>query len=183
MRDIAEPRYSDDPTEQLDALPAHRNNWKLATIGLIGVVLLVLIGVGMFFLGQSTRMSHGEVAAQEHRLVSTAVQQRASQDAASEQQAIARAVVKQKTHDQQVAKKETAHARSVGESTGRAQGESSGKAQGESSGKTYGETVGRLNAESETTKLAGHDSEGYAYGTLPSGQECDDNPRVPLPAC
>jgi hypothetical protein len=146
-------------------------------------LVLALICFGMFFLGQSTRMSHAAVVVQEHKLVRAAVQQRASQDAISEKQAIAQAIGKQKTHDQQVAKGEAAHAKSEGESSGRSQGESSGKAQGETSGKAQGETSGRAQAQSETTKIAGHDSEGYAYGTLPNGRACDDNPQVPLPVC
>ena len=125
--------YTDYPTEKVE-LPAPRNSWKIATIGLIGAVLLAAIGVGMFFLGQSTRMSHGEVMAQEHKLVTTAVQQRVSQDAISEKQAVAKAVGKQKTHDRRVAKQEAAHAKAEGESSGRATGESSGRVQGELSG-------------------------------------------------
>lgn len=167
-------RYPDYPTERIDP-PAQRNNWKIATLALIGVLLLGAIGVGMFFLGQSTRMSHGEVVAQEHKLVAAALLQQAGQDALREKQAVGKAVAKQKAHDQRVAKEVAAHAKSEGESSGRSQGEFSGRAQGESSGKAQ--------AESETTKVTGHDSEGYAYGYLPNGGACDDNPRVPLPLC
>ena len=172
----AEPSSPPDSTEKVD-------RWKIATLGLIGVFVSALVCAVCSFSGQSTRMSHGEVVAHEHKLVTVAIQQRANQDATSEKQAIALAVRKQKTHDQQVAKGEAEHAKSEGESSGRSQGESSGKAQGESSGKTQGETAGRAQAQSETTKINGHDSEGYAYGTLPNGRPCDDNPEVTLPAC
>jgi hypothetical protein len=145
----------------------------------------------MFFLGQSTRMSHAAGVVQEHKLVTAALQQRASQDAISEKQAIVHATGKQKTHDQKVAKGEAAHAKSEGESSGRsqgessgkAQGESSGKAQGESSGKEQGETEGKRQVESRVFHITGHDSEGYGYGTLANGQPCDENPQASLPAC
>jgi uncharacterized protein HemX len=174
--------YADYSTEQLDPRP-QRNNRQIATLGLIGTLLVLAIGVGFFFLGQSTRMSDSEVVAQERKLVATSVQQRANQDAARERQAVAKAVAKQKAHDQQIAKRAAAHAKSEGESSGRAQGESSGKAQGESSGRAQGEASGKTQAESETTKITGHDAEGYAYGYLPDGQACEDNPHTSAPAC
>ena len=175
---MSETPSADYPTEQLD-LPTQRNGWRIATLGLIGTFLLAAIGVGMFFLGQSTRMSHSEVVVQERKMVTAAVQQRASQDALSEKHAIATAVSKQKAHDRKVAKKEAAHVKSAGESRGRAQGEFSGRAQGEA----QGETSGKLQAESETTKIVGHDFEGYAYGYLSDGRECNDNPHTVVPSC
>lgn len=137
----------------------------------------------MFLLGQSTRMSHNEVVAQERKLTTTAVLKRASQDATAEKRDIAFAVGKQKAHDGQVARKVAAHAKAQGESHGRAQGESAGKATGEVNGRSQGETAGKLSAESEQTTALGHDSEGYMYGTLPNGQECSDNPQVSVPPC
>src|SRR5262249_38165050 len=97
--------YGDYQTEERDEgaagldPPRERNKWKIATIALAGVAALAVVGVGMSLLGQSTRMSHSEVVAQEHRLTSIALLKRANQDAVAEKQAVAAAVAKQKAHD------------------------------------------------------------------------------------